>query len=232
MPEVRDATALWRLALLPTPVESIEQERSNRMEEDLVQRNGVRVRMLLPLISEQERSGTGDEKARSLVLLLTDSSTSRGPPATAHQQVTSGRLHEQGTSSNLQNSRGKSSSLRSRASLRELEVQARPELAVEALETQARTGPGRRRHRSWVAEGISAAQAWRRRPRSWVAEEHVLRSGGASNWVVQVLGGGGPRTWRRRSNQLGGTGPGRRRSMSWAATEQEIGRRRSWAAPA
>ncbi|XBH94953.1 hypothetical protein VPH35_085605 [Triticum aestivum] len=184
--------------------------------------------MLLPLISEQERSGTGDEKARSLVLLLTDSSTSRGPPATAHQQVTSGRLHEQGTSSNLQSSRGKSSSLRSRTSLRELEVQARPELAVEALETQARTSPGRRRHRSWVAEGISAAQAWRRRrPRSWVAEEHVLRSGGASNWVVQVLGGGGPRTWRRRSKQLGGTGPGRRRSTSWAATEQEIGRRRS-----
>uniref|UniRef100_A0A8R7PRA1 Uncharacterized protein n=1 Tax=Triticum urartu TaxID=4572 RepID=A0A8R7PRA1_TRIUA len=46
--------------------------------------------------------------------LLTDSSTSRGPPATAHEQVTSGRQHEQGTSSNLQRSRGKSSSLRSR----------------------------------------------------------------------------------------------------------------------
>ncbi|XP_044395857.1 uncharacterized protein [Triticum aestivum] len=126
--------------------------------------------MLLPLISEQARSGTGDEKARSLVLLLTDSSTSRGPPATAHEQLTSGRQHEQGTSSNLQRSRGKSSSLRSRTSLRELEVQV-----------QARAGPGRWRRRSWVAEGISAAQAWRRRPRSWVAEEHVLRSGGASN---------------------------------------------------
>ncbi|XP_044336282.1 uncharacterized protein [Triticum aestivum] len=66
----------------------------------------------------------------------------------------------------------------------ELEFQARLELQVQALETQARAGPVRRRRRPWAARGI-AAQPW--------------AAGGDSD---AALGGGrdrGGRGWRRGS---------------------------------
>ena len=117
-------------------------------------------------------------------------------------------------------------------SLRELVVQARRELVVQALETQARAGLGRRRRRPCEEGGdivdagpgrrrsTSCAvmeQAGRRRSLaaeeqagrrgSWAAEEHVMCGNGASR-AARVLGRGGARPVRRRSKQLGGAGLG------------------------
>ncbi|VAH11232.1 unnamed protein product [Triticum turgidum subsp. durum] len=56
------------------------------------------------ILGARYRSGTGDEKARSLVLLLTGSSTGRGPLLKAHEPGSFGRQHEQGRSTNFQRS--------------------------------------------------------------------------------------------------------------------------------
>ncbi|XBH76042.1 hypothetical protein VPH35_102746 [Triticum aestivum] len=174
-------------------------------------------------------------KLQNPVLVLTSSSTSRGPQAAAHEKGISGRQHEQGRSSKLRRSSRRGSSLRSRIA-KELEG-ARGPGAAGARGPGARD-PGARG--SWPAatQALRGRRGYRRR-RSWAAEEHVLCSDGASR-AAHVLGGGGAsraarvlgrrgaHPVRQRSKQ-GGVGPGSRRSTSSAAAEQAIGRRRSWA---
>ena len=81
--------------------------------------------------------------------------------------------------------RGKSSNLQQKKLEveDELEFQARLELQVQALETQARTGPGRRRRRPCEEGGESGdAGPGRRRSTSCAATEQVGRRG---SWVTE-----------------------------------------------
>ncbi|XP_048547943.1 uncharacterized protein LOC125527479 isoform X1 [Triticum urartu] len=186
---------------------------------------------LLTTSAEQASKALEMNKLQNPVLVLTSSSTSRGPQAAAHEKGISGRQHEQGRSSKLPRSSRRGSSLRSRIA-KELEDE------LEGARGPGARDPGARGSWPAAAQALRERRGYRRR-RSWAAEEHVLCGDGASR-AAQVLGGGGAsraarvlgrggaRHVRQRSKQ-GGAGPGSRRSTSSAAAEQAIGRRMSWA---
>ncbi|XBI36459.1 hypothetical protein VPH35_121973 [Triticum aestivum] len=194
---------------------------------------------LLTTSAEQASKALEMNKLQNPVLVLTSSSTSRGPQAAAHEKGISGRQHEQGRSSKLRRSSRRGSSLRSRIT-KELEDElegARGPGAAGACGPGARD-PGARGSWPSAAQALRGRRGYRRR-RSWAAEEHVLCGDGASraarvlgvggaSRAARVLGHGGARPVRQRSKQ-GGAGPGSRRSTSSAAAEQAIGQRRSWA---
>ncbi|XP_048565902.1 uncharacterized protein LOC125545890 isoform X1 [Triticum urartu] len=174
--------------------------------------------------TEQASKALEMNKLQNPVLVLTSSSTSRGPQAAAHKKGISGRQHEQGRSSKLRRSSRRGSSLRSRIA-KELEDElegARGPGAAGARGPGARD-PGARGSWPAAAQALRGRRGYRRR-RSWAAEEHVLCGDGASR-AAQVLGGGGAsraarvlgrggaRPVRQRSKQ-GGAGPGSRRSTS------------------
>ncbi|XP_044324000.1 uncharacterized protein [Triticum aestivum] len=108
------------------------------------------------------------------VLLLTGRRTSRGAPGGSTSRPV-------GEEQQLADEQQKKLEVEE-----ELESQARLELQVQALETQARAGPVRRRRRPWAAGGI-AAQPW--------------AAGGDRD---AALGGGRDHGWRgwRRSSAL------------------------------